>query len=861
MVSVQEESIDYFVENGYERKRCEKCGRAFWTIDSKRKTCGEPPCDPYSFIGNSPINRRYTLEEMREEFLSFFEERGHFRVRRYPIVARWRDDVYLVNASIYDFQPHVTSGKVPPPGNPLVISQPCIRTVDLDNVGKTGRHLSVFEMGGAKSFNFPGKEVYWKSTAIELAVKFLEHLGVKREEIVFKEKPWAGGGNAGSSVEVMVRGLEVATLVFMDMVEDPEGDTEIDGTIYKKMGNRIVDTGYGIERLTWLSQGTETVYESLYPDMVYELSVEAGVTRPEFLKEFIHFSSMEDGSEEKFLASLPKKERTNLEKLSLIYVLSDHSRAITFLLYDGLVPSNTKAGYVLRMLIRRAILARERLGIRTGLWDLIDIQQNRFSDILDMKLRDSAMEIVKLEEERFRELLQKGDGLIMKNSKGGSIPAEKVITLFESNGLPIEYIRERCSALNIKFPDNLQRNRGFTNVRKEPKKKEKLVEHSYPETQRSYYENERITDFNSRILGIERGSIILENTYFYPEGGGQPADKGVIMDSGNVIAVNDVQLSDGVIVHMTDTAAGARVGDSVHCIVDKDRRDRLMKNHTATHILLSSIREVLGYHIWQAGAQKDPKISRLDVTHYRDVSKEEITRIEERANEIIRLDLPLHKEFVNRNDAEMKYGFTLYQGGIPEGNKLRLVEIPGIDAEGCGGTHVDRTGEVGFIKIVKVEKIQDGIIRFSFAAGKSAVEFVNSQARELAGIKEKMGDEPLNVFESLNSTLEAIKRAIESGYEAAVASFGGREIQLIKVKEAIADEVSKGLVSPGVVLSEEKVRVSSPPNLISARLVIERLEKEGIAKGGGNDSYAQGKLLKGNLSLKELKEAIADKRK
>jgi len=193
-VSEREEVIGYLKDNGYERKICVKCGKVFWTIDHARETCGEVPCDPYSFIGNPPTSRKYSLEEMREEFLSFFERNGHKRVKRYPIVARWREDVYLVNASIYDFQPHVTSGKVPPPGNPLVVSQPCIRTVDLDNVGKTGRHLSVFEMGGAKSFNFPGKEIYWKGKAIEYSVEFLTHLGVKREEIVFKENRGLAAG-------------------------------------------------------------------------------------------------------------------------------------------------------------------------------------------------------------------------------------------------------------------------------------------------------------------------------------------------------------------------------------------------------------------------------------------------------------------------------------------------------------------------------------------------------------------------------------------------------------------------------------------------------------------------------------------
>jgi alanyl-tRNA synthetase len=856
-VSEREEVIGYFVQNGYRRKTCVHCGKIFWTIDPKRNTCGEIPCDPYSFIGNPPTSKKYSLQQMREEFLSFFEALDHKRVKRYPIVARWREDVYLVNASIYDFQPHVTSGKVPPPGNPLVVSQPCIRTVDLDNVGKTGRHLSVFEMGGAKAFNFPGKEIYWKDKAIELAVKFLEHLGVNKEEIVFKEKPWAGGGNAGSSVEVMVRGLEVATLVFMDMVEVADGDVEIDGVRYRKMENRIVDTGYGIERFTWLSQGTDTIYEALYPQMVSELMKEAGIRRPDFLRNFIDAYASEDGSEVKFLKSLEDEERINLDKLSNIYILADHTRAITILLYDGLVPSNSRAGYVLRMLIRRALLARKKLGIETELWDLVEQQKDRFRSILDTSLESSAREIIGLEVERFEELLGKGDGMIKKYSKGGAIRAEDVLLLFESNGLPIEYVKERCDALGIKFPARLDKAKGFSNIRKEPKEKELSLKNKYPPTEKSYYDNEKIMEFNSKVVGVEGGGIILESTYFYPEGGGQPSDKGIITTAGTKVSVNEVKIVDGTIVHGVDDISGIKVGETIHGMVASDRRKRLMQSHTGTHIILSSIRDVLGPHIWQAGAQKDEAVNRLDVTHFKEVSQEEISKIEDRANEIVRLNLPIHKEFVNRNDAEQKYGFTLYQGGIPEGNKLRLVEIPGIDAEGCGGTHLDSTGEVGYIKIVKVERIQDGIIRFNFATGKSAVEYSDRQSNQLAGIRERLGEDPVKAFEDLNRTLEETKKAIESGFEYSSIRYEGKDLKIVTVSESIAESVSKSLSSStGIVISREKIRVASSSPEVSALDIMRVLEKEGLVKGGGNKTYAQGKVLKENLGTKEVEEAI-----
>lgn len=856
-MSEREEEIAYLRDNNYHRKTCERCGSVFWTLDAGRKTCGEIPCEPYSFINSPPTSRRYTLQEMREEFLSFFEKLDHKRIGRYPIVARWREDVYLVNASIYDFQPHVTSGKVPPPANPLVISQPCIRTVDIDSVGKTGRHLSVFEMGGAKAFNFPGREVYWKDRTIELAIEFLDHLGVKRRDVVFKEKPWAGGGNAGSSVEVLIMGLEVATLVFMDMVETPDGDVEIDGIRYSRMKNRIVDTGYGIERLAWLSQGTDTIFEALYPQMVTGLMKEIRLRRPNFLREFIDVYSREDGSETEFLNSLSDNERSSLEKLSDVYVLADHTRAITILLYDGLVPSNSKAGYVLRMMIRRALLSRKRLGLETELWDMIEQQRERFSGILDVRLESSAREIVRLEVERFDELLGKGDGMIKRHAKNGAMNASDVTLLFESNGLPVEYVRERCEALGIKFPAKLEKTRGFSNVRNEPKEKGSALKREYPPTERSYYEDERILEFNSRVLGIEEDGVVLESTCFYPEGGGQPWDMGVLTFGGSKANVSAVRMVDGTILHEVDDSRGLSVGDTVHGSVSADRRRRLMQNHTATHILLSSIRDVLGLHVWQAGAQKDERVSRLDVTHFRDVSPEEITRIEERANEIARLNLPLHKEFVDRNVAEGSFGFTLYQGGIPEGNLLRLVEIPGIDAEGCGGTHLDYTGEVGYIKIVKAERIQDGIIRFSFAAGKSAVEYSNAQISQLFGIRERLGEDPVRAFESLNRAMEETRKAIETGFGYSGVSYRGKELRIVEVNESIAESVSKSLSSSaGIVVSKERVRVASSLPDVSALDILHELEKRGFVKGGGNSTFAQGKVLKENLGLKDVEEAI-----
>ncbi|MEA1997765.1 MAG: alanine--tRNA ligase-related protein, partial [Euryarchaeota archaeon] len=224
----EEYNIEYFKENELIRKKCEKCGTYYWTRDNDRKTCGDAPCDIYSFIGE-PIFKERNVEQIRESFLSFFESHGHKRLKRYPVVARWRDDIYLNIASISNFQPFVTAGKVPPPANPLVISQPCIRLEDLESIGKTGRHLTAFEMMGHHAFNKRGEEreetgeIYWKNDTVRYCDGYLRQLGVDMDGVTYKEAPWVGGGNAGPSLEVITSGLELATLVFMDLKLSPQG--------------------------------------------------------------------------------------------------------------------------------------------------------------------------------------------------------------------------------------------------------------------------------------------------------------------------------------------------------------------------------------------------------------------------------------------------------------------------------------------------------------------------------------------------------------------------------------------------------------------------------------------------------------
>ena len=282
--------IPFWEESNHFRKTCSVTGLYFWTRDVNRTTSGDTHEDPYTFIGSSIIDGfnvtgKDLKDSMRESFLNYFEENNHTRINPYPVIARWRDDIHLTIASIADFQPHVTSGQVPPPANPLCISQPCIRLTDVAAVGRSGRHLTTFEMMAHHSFNRPkdGDVVYWIDQCVRYCDDMLVNtFGINPLEITYVENPWSGGGNAGAALEVIVGGLELATLVFMNLEEHDDGDIEIKGLKYREMDLQIIDTGYGLERFCWAAAGTPTIYEAIYPESVSWLKKTIGFESGKF---------------------------------------------------------------------------------------------------------------------------------------------------------------------------------------------------------------------------------------------------------------------------------------------------------------------------------------------------------------------------------------------------------------------------------------------------------------------------------------------------------------------------------------------------------------------------------------------------
>jgi len=758
----EEYHIPFFDEYGYIRKQCPICKEYYWTQKPECTTCGESTsegCTPYTFIKNPPTKKRYTLREMRDAFLSFFEKRGHERIKPYPVVARWRDDIYFTHASIIDFQPYVTEGIVPPPANPLVISQPCIRFVDIDNVGPTfGRHLSIFEMGGHHAFNYPDKEVYWKDETVRFHHEFVtKELGVPSDEVIYKEGVWIGGGNAGPDLESIVRGLELATLVFMKY--------KVVDNQFLELPIRTVDTGYGIERYTWISQGTSSCFQAVYDNLLEKIMKIAKVDAvdEELLAKIATFSGMcnlEKTVSRKVAREIIAKhvgiDVETLEKILLpleaVFAVADHTKCLVFMLAEGVVPSNTREGYLTRLMIRRTYRLLKMLGIEENLFDIINLQikywSQDFSQLIEMQ--NEILEILSVEKEKYEQTLRTGKSYVkriaheLKTKKQQEIPVETLIELYNSHGLPPEVVKETLEEEKIKIevPENFYKLVAERNIQAPQERQispfnlleSKLTE--MPQTRMLFYVDPYQKEFEAKVLKIiDNEFIVLNQTLFYPEGGGQPADQGQIIFNGNSCKVIDVQKVGKVIVHKIEGKA-PREGMHVKGIIDWERRSQLMRHHTATHVLMGAARRVLGQHVWQAGTQKEIEYARLDISHYRKLSTEEIHKIEALANQIVLDRVPVETTWMQRNEAEKLYGFRLYQGGAIPGKEIRVVKTGDWEVEACAGTHVKNTSEIGFIKIIHTERIQDGVERIVFSAGLPALEKIQKKEKLLIKLSE-----------------------------------------------------------------------------------------------------------------------------
>lgn len=757
---------------GYTRQECKTCGKIYWSkVD--RDTCGDAPCDEYEFIGNPATDKGYNLYEMQKTFKEFFEERGHTPIQRYPVLAkRWRDDVFLVGATIFLFQPWVTSGLIDPPANPLTIAQPSIRLNDVDNVGRTGRHMTCFTMGAHHAFNTQKESVYWKDQTIKYCHEFMEHIGINTEEVTFIESWWQGGGNEGPCYEVMVRGVELATLVFIQYKTLPNGEKE-------EIDLKVVDTGYGLERFAWISQGTPTAYDACFGPIIEELKKITNIkVNEKILAENAQIAGMMDIETYADIRELREKVANKLGismeeylesalPMEAIYIIADHTRCLAFMLADGIIPSNVKEGYLARLVLRRTIRFMKELNMKESLSEVMQIQLNfltKFYPEINQE-KDHIMNIINLEEERYTKTIKKGQQIVkrtikkLKKDNINSMPLETLIDLYDAHGMPPETVQELAPEdFEVPVPDNFFTQVAAMHETDELKDKETL-EIDAPETELLFYKDFYQTQTTAKLLNViknkEKINLIFDKTVFYPEGGGQPADNGKIIINNEKFQVNYVSKINNIVLHQIDTPEdkidetleklNKQIGTEITEEIDWNRRITLARHHSATHLVIAAARKILGNHIWQAGAQKGLTRSRIDLSHYKRISQEELDEIEKLANQYVMDNVEIDIKWMTRNEAEKEYGFTLYQGGVVPGDSIRVVKVKGIDVQACAGTHVPRTGIIGPIKINKTERVQDGVERIDFSAGLAAIDSIQQDKKYLR--------ESSNIFKVNNDQL------------------------------------------------------------------------------------------------------------
>ena len=358
-------NVKLFENQGFERKSCATCKRFYWTIDENRINCPDHSDDTYSFIGNPPTKKRFDYTQAWKEVESFFKKNGHTSVSRYPVVCRWRDDLYFTIASIVDFQ-RVMGSKVvfEFPANPLVVPQTSLRFKDLENVGVTGRHFSSFCMIGQHSI--PNSQGYWKDECVDLDYRLVtEQFGVDKKEVVFVEDVWEGGGSFGSSLEFFVKGLELGNAVF----------TEFQGDLsnYRTLDQQIIDMGAGLERFAWITMGTPTAYDCCFGPITSNLIEQTGIDTnsdllvryfSEIAKKFELFSDLSEVRKNATKSAGISNEQIDkiITPLEGIYLIIDHIRTLIFAISDGALPSNVGGGYNLRIMLRRIISTMDKIG-------------------------------------------------------------------------------------------------------------------------------------------------------------------------------------------------------------------------------------------------------------------------------------------------------------------------------------------------------------------------------------------------------------------------------------------------------------------------------------------------------------------
>jgi alanyl-tRNA synthetase len=475
-------------------------------------------------------------------------------------------------------------------------------------------------------------------------------------------------------------------------------------------------------------------------------------------------------------------------------------------------------------------------------------------------MRREIAEAIKSEESKYRRTLERGSDLVKKISgdlkaKGQKeIPSNTLVELYDSHGIVPDIVREIAEPMGVQVnePGNffgMVAQKHLSGKRASDEEGETEVAVSLrdkvaqlPETVPLYYKDPFQKQFQGKTLAIiDDRFVVLDQTCFYPEGGGQPGDIGILQTSAGPIKVVDTRKAGRVILHQID-GKPPRVGDAVQGSIEWDRRVSLMRHHTGTHLVLGAARRVLGKHAWQAGAQKGVESSRIDISHYERITEEQVREIERLATETALQDIPVESMWLPREKAEQAYGYILYQGGVVPGRELRVIKIGDWDVEACGGTHCTRTGQIGAIKILHTERIQDGVERIIFAAGAQALRAFQEQERVLKGISSAV-EAPVEKVDQYVQTLIEDRAKLAKRLEELGIRWAGQEAErlLRSSKQVGTVKLCQGKYTSGeeneIVSLNNKI-VEEDPNAVTVLLLVK--DSARVFVGAGKQAISHG---------------------
>ena len=703
------------------------------------------------------------LNELREKYLAFFESKEHLRLPSFSLVPQGDKSILLINAGMTPMKKYFT-GEVTPPRKRVTTCQKCIRTPDIENVGKTARHGTYFEMLGNFSFGdyFKHEATAW---AWEFFTKVLEipeellyvsvyleddeafdiwtkEVGVDPShmvrfgkednfwehgagpcgpcsEIYFDRGPSKGCGSPDCKVGCDCdRFIEVWNLVFTQFENDGNNN-------YTRLSNPNIDTGMGLERLACVMQDVDNLFEV---DTVRNI-----------MKHIMEIAGINYHDDEKKDISLR--------------VITDHIRSTTFMVGDGVLPSNSGRGYVLRRLLRRAARHGRLIGIdRPFLAEVCDtvIAENAVAYPNLVEKQDYIKKVISMEEESFYKTIDSGLVLLnemMENAKDGVISGEDAFKLQDTYGFPIDLTKEIAQEKNMSVDEEK-----FRSLVEEARLKAKNAKRnaadsdwrnngvSLKDIEKTQFTGYTTNNTDATVIAIvadgerkdfindgDDAVLVLDKTSFYAESGGQVGDTGIIRIGESIFEVtNTTKDADGVYLHHGTLSGDAvKVSDKAVTVYNETLRKDIMRNHTAAHLLQAALRTVLGTHVEQAGQLVDAKEVRFDFTHFTGMTSEELKKVEElvnevilEANEVMNREMPIEK-------AKAMGAMALF--GEKYGDVVRVVKAGDFSTELCGGTHADNTGKLGLFKIVSESSVAAGVRRIQAVTGKNVLKYIDEK--------------------------------------------------------------------------------------------------------------------------------------